>query len=261
MKLSIITVTWNSAEHIVEQMRSVEAAAGELDYEQIIIDNGSYDETVAKIREAYPTVRLIVNKINRGFAYANNVGYQASRGEYILFLNPDTLLMPSSLAAWVEKMEQMPNVVLSGPKLVDSNGNINPEALPRRFPSLLNQLVTLTFLRNIFPSVVDRYRMKGFNPHQEQVVDSVRGSCLMARRSFLTMLGFAFDPRYFIWFEDVDVCKEAYRHGHEVRYLAEVVAIDLVGRSFAKRSTWWKRKQFFKSLVTYLWKWSFFSKR
>ena len=255
--LSIITVTWNSAEHIIAQMRSVEEAAAGLEYEQIIIDNGSHDDTVAKVREYFPKTRLIVNKHNRGFAAANNTGYQASRGEFLLFLNPDTLLLPGTLSAWVAHIASQPNVALAGPRLVNEEGVVDIEALPRRFPSLWNQAVALTALRRVFPSTVERYRMKGFDDGAEQPVDSVRGACLLARRSFLDELGFAFDPRYFIWFEDVDICKEAYRHGYEVRYMPQMTAIDLVGRSFAKRTSSWKRKNFSKSLFKYLWKWKF----
>jgi GT2 family glycosyltransferase len=257
--LSIITVTWNSAEHIIEQMRSVEKAAAGLEYEQIIIDNGSYDDTVGRIREAFPTVRLILNKTNRGFALANNLGYRASRGEFLLFLNPDMVLMPGTLAPWVGWAQSCPKLALSGPRLVNAEGEVNKEALPRRFPTFLNQMVALTFLSRFFSKIVDHYRMKDFNVEREQVVDSVRGSCLLARRTFLDELGFAFDPRYFFWFEDVDLCKEVYNHGYEVRYNPNFTAIDLVGRSFAKRSSSWKRKNFLRSMLVYFWKWGFFS--
>lgn len=240
-------------------MRSVEEAAAGLDFEQIVVDNGSYDDTVAKIREHFPKVRLIVNKTNRGFAAANNIGYLASRGEFLLFLNPDTLLLPGTLGGWIERFSSLPQAALAGPRLVNEEGGIDSEALPRRFPTFVNQLVTLTALKRLFPKVVERYRMNGFDTETEQVVDSVRGACLLARRSFLEELGFAFDPRYFIWFEDVDICKEARRRGYEVRYMPYMTAIDLVGRSFAKRSSSWKRKNFMKSLFKYFWKWGIFS--
>lgn len=259
MHLSIITVTWNSSEHIIAQMHSVEEAAEGLEYEQIIIDNGSYDDTVAKIRETFPTVRLIAHKNNRGFSVANNVGYLASRGEFLLFLNPDTLLLPGTLVEWVKRAKSSSKLVLSGPRLLNPEGKIDREALPRRFPTFGNQLVALTVLARIFPKVVERYRMNDFDASQEQKVDSVRGSCLLARRTFLDELGFAFDPRYFIWFEDVDVCKEAYKRGYEVWYLPEIMAVDLVGRSFAKRPNSWKRKNFLKSMLKYFWKWGIFS--
>lgn len=259
MHLSIITVTWNSAEHIIRQIHSIEEAAQGLDYEQIIIDNGSYDDTVAKIRELFPSLRLIVNKTNRGFAAANNIGFQASRGEYVLFLNPDMLLLPQTLSFWVERIASMPHVALSGPRLLSTDGSVNNEALPRRFPTLINQLIGLTALSRIFPRPVNHYRMKNNDFDHEQSVDSLRGSCLLARRSFLNECGFAFDPRYFIWFEDVDICKEAYKRGYEVRYFPQILAVDLIGQSFAKRPRSWKRKNFLKSLLKYFWKWGFFS--
>ena len=97
--------------------------------------------------------------------------------------------------------------------------------------------------------------MKNFDAEREQEVDSVRGSFLFMRRDLVWKLGWAFDPRYFFWFEDVDICREARRLGYKVVYTPIISCLDYVGQSFKKRDTLWKQKQFTKSMLQYFQKW------
>ena len=86
-------------------------------------------------------------------------------------------------------------------------------------------------------------------------MDSVRGSFMIMRREVYEKLGWAFDPRYFIWFEDVDLCREVKKMGLKVVYTPVISCVDYVGQSFKKRTTLWKQKQFIKSMAQYFWKW------
>ncbi len=331
MDISIITVTWNSAEHIAEQISSVAHAAEGLAYEEIVIDNGSTDSTVDIIKKNSPQIKIITNQENKGFAAANNQGYQEARGEFLLFLNPDmrfletarlrpneneTTAPQGSLKKWVDWMRARPHVGISGCKLVyeqtvtpndperarkgESNGDeeslillsrvksflsdrrseedsfdhrqrslsrpsrdrddkivyeFNQLARPRRFPTLFDQGMILLKIPHIFPSVLNKYLYTNFDPNTEQQVDSVRGSCMLARKELLDKLGFAFDPRYYFWYEDVDICKEAYGHGYTVFYTPIVSAVDYVGTSFRKRNIFWKQWQLLKSMAKYFQKW------
>ncbi|MBI2444511.1 MAG: glycosyltransferase family 2 protein [Candidatus Magasanikbacteria bacterium] len=260
MDLSIITVTWNSAKQIAEQIRSVAAGAPEISYEQVIIDNHSRDGTPDLIRQQFPQVRLVELSRNRGFAYANNIGAASTRGEYLLFLNPDMVVAPGSLDKLVRWLRARPKVGVAGVKLVDEQGQVDIKAGykspgPRRFPTLANQLAIVLKTHHLFPSVLNRYLYRGFDVNQEQEVDSVRGAFMAVRRELVNKLGWAFDPRYFIWFEDVDLCREAKRLGYQVRYTPVISCLDRVGTSFAKRNFFWKQRQFFRSMVKYFWKW------
>lgn len=261
MDLSVITVTWNSAEHIAEQIRSVAKGCKNISYEQIIIDNGSTDETVSVVETRFiASVRLIKNDHNAGFAAANNLGYKESRGEFLLFLNPDMVVQPGSLDILVDWMRKHPGVGIAGCKLVNEQGQVNSaagykSALPRRFPTLWNQLLVILKIHHLFPSVLDAYLYKGFDKNKEQEVDSVRGSFMCVRRALLEKLGWAFDPRYYIWFEDVDLCREAKRHGFKVVYTPVISCVDRVGKSFVKRSLLWKQFQLIRSMIKYFWKW------
>jgi len=256
MDISIITVTWNNKENIKEQIESVKSACQKNSFEQILIDNGSTDGTVDFIVQNFPEVKIIINKENLGFAAANNQGARIAQGGFLLFLNPDMRLEADSLNKLIEWFRARPDVGLVGLKLTDENGNFNTCAAPRRFPTILNQLATIFFkIHRFCPSVLNNYLMKDFNTEIEQEVDSVRGSFMLARRALIEKLGWAFDPRYFIWFEDVDLCREAKLLGYKVMYTPFISAVDFVGQSFKKQDTYWKQKNFTKSMLRYFQKW------
>lgn len=253
--LSIITVTWNSSELIGEQIRSVISGCKNISFEQIVVDNASSDNTVSIMKEKFPQVQLIVNTENKGFGSANNQGVALSTGKWLLFLNPDMRVEPGSLDTVVDWMEKHPEVGIASVKLLDEMGNLNMDAQPRRFPRLWEQLALILKLPHVFPHMLDGYMMKNFNANQEQEVDSVRGSFLFMRRELIDKLGFAWDPRYYIWYEDVDICREAKRLGYKVMHTPVISCVDYVGQSFKKRDTLWKQKNFTKSMLTYYKKW------
>lgn len=255
MDLSVITVTWNSKDLIGEQIRSVFAGCEDISCELIVVDNGSTDGTVDYVRKEFPKVKVIANESNNGFGAANMQGVDVSSGAHLLFLNPDMRVEERSLDTMLAWMKQHADVGISSPKLVDEHGELNADAMPRRFPKLWEQLALILKLPHIFPSLLDSYHMKGFDGDKEQEVDSVRGSFVLMPRHIVDKLGWAWDPRYFIWYEDVDICREVKRLGYRVMYTPVITCIDYVGQSFKKRTTLWKQKQFTKSMLTYYKKW------
>lgn len=255
MDLSIITVTYNSAQLIPEQIRSVKTGCQKIFCEEIIVDNASTDSTVSLVREQFPEVTLIANFKNIGFSAANNHGAAKTKGEFLLFLNPDMRVEAGSLDVMVAWMRAHPQVGLASCKLVDEFGNLNASAQPRRFPRLSDQLAIIFKIPHLFPSVLNRYLFKDFKPDIEQEVDSVRGSFMILRREIYERLGWAFDPRYYIWFEDVDLCREVKRLGFKVMHTPIIKCVDYVGQSFKTKSTLWKQKQFIKSMIKYFKKW------
>jgi len=153
---------------------------------------------------------------------------------------------------WMEKRE---DVSIASPKLVDEFGKPNENAKPRRFPTLFDQVAVLLKLPHLFSHILDNYLYKGFDFNKEQEVDSVRGSFMLTRREFLDKLGWAFDPRYFIWFEDVDICREAWKNGYKVMYTPVISCLDYVGQNFKRLSSLQKQKWFTASMVKYFEKW------
>jgi GT2 family glycosyltransferase len=254
VQLSIITVTWNSSAHIAVQIESVAAACKNISYEQVVVDNASQDDSSSKIK-SFGTVRLIQNIENKGFGYANNQGVAIAQGEFLLFLNPDMRLEAGSLDILYKWMQSRSQVGIASVQLTDEHGKFNIAAKPRRFPKLWEQLALIFKLPHLFPGLFRSYFYNDFNPDIEQEVDSVQGAFLLLRREIVEKLGHAFDPRYYFWYEDVDLCREAKRLGFTVMYTPVISAVDYVGQSVRKQETLWKQRQFLLSMLTYFQKW------
>jgi len=235
-------------------MQSVREGCEKISFEQIVVDNGSKDNTVEIVR-SFSHAKLIANTENTGFAAANNQGVKIASGDFLLFLNPDMLAAPGSLDKMVGWLVKHPDAGIVSCKLTDAEGNFNPEASPRRFPTVWDQAALLLKLSHVLPFVLNKYLMKNFEPNKEQEVDSVRGAFMLVRKEIMEQLGWAFDPRYFIWFEDVDLCREIKRLGYKVIYTPIISCVDYVGQSFIKQETLWKQKNFTASMLTYFKKW------
>lgn len=255
MDVSVITVTWNSKDKIGEQIRSVQAGCVSASYEQLIVDNASSDGTGEFIQKEFPEARFVQNRKNAGFGAANNQAAKEARGEFLLFLNPDMRVTSGSIDTMLAWMRQHSKVGLASCLLTTPDGTPHPDAQPRRFPGFADQFAIMLKLKPFFQSALNRYLFQDFDPSKEQMVDSVRGSFMMMRRDVYEKLGWAFDPRYYIWFEDVDTCREVWRLGYTVMHTPVISCVDYVGQSFKQRANYWKHWQFTKSMVTYFFKW------
>lgn len=263
MQLSVITVTTNTAKHqkdiFRQNLASVQKELGEgIEGEHFVSDNGSTDDTVAMVKKEFPNVKVIENGKNLGFGAANDMAFKQSTGEFVLFLNPDNIVRPGSLKILYEYMVAHPKVGIVGPKLVDQFGKLNKDALPRRFPKLFDQVCILLKIHKLFPACLNKYLYADLDTDKKQTVESVRGSFMFVRRELLDKLGWAFDPRYFIWFEDVDLCREAWTNGYKVVYNPSVESVDYVGQTFRNISSMQKRKWFMASMIKYFIKWPLF---
>jgi len=254
MKLSVITVTLNVADILKMQIESVRNCVGNLELEQIIVDNGSNDN-IKEIVSSFPEIKFVENGKNLGFGAANNIGYKIATGDYILFLNPDNQITKGTLEKLVQKMEQDKNIGLLSVKLIHPDGRFNEGAKPRRYPKLFDQLISLLKVPHLFPKVLNHYLMKDFDSEIEQEVETVRGSFMLLKKATLDKLGFAFDSLYFIWFEDVDLCREIQKMGLKVFYTPMMECCDLVGQTFKKQDSVWKQKIFTASMIKYFSKW------
>jgi len=255
MDLSVITVTWNSEETIIEQIRSVFAGCKEISFEQIVVDNASVDRTVALIQTNYPQVKVIKNQRNEGFSFSNNLGAKLAQGKFILFLNPDMKVEQKGLDKIVKWMRKNKEIGIGSCKLVDEQGNFFEAATPRRFPKTWEMLILMLKLFHLIPGLLNGYLYSDFDPEKEQEVDSVRGSFLMMKREIIEKLGWAFDPRYYLWFEDVDVCRETNKLEYKIKYTPIATCMDYFGKSFKKKDNLWKQKEFTNSMLKYFKKW------
>lgn len=247
--LSVITVTHNSAEFIEDQITSVISGALTISTEHFIVDNASCDQTVELIEKHYLSyVTLLKNRQNLGFSAANNQAYPLTKGRYILFLNPDMKVEDGSLDKLVQWMDAHHQVGIVTCKLIDSWGRLLIHRGPRSLPRLGSHILWL-----VFPQIRREKQFANYSEVKE--VAAILGAFMLTRRSFLDRLGFAFDPRYFLTFEDIDLCHEARRLGYKIHYYPFVSCIDYNSRSFLKKPRLWTYTQVARGMRTYFQKW------
>jgi GT2 family glycosyltransferase len=235
MKLSIIIVSWNVREDLIRCIQSIEENRPRAEFEVIVVDNASYDGTVDSIKQDFPDVTIIANEKNRGFAAANNQGIKKARGQYLFFLNPDTIVHPLSLDVLINFMDGNSDAGTCGPKLLNDDGTTQPST--RRFPTFRGALYRHTAFRFlwIFRSEYEKLLMKDFDYDREMDVDEVTGAALMVRRSVIDQVG-DMDESFFMYYEEVDLCYRIKQAGWRTVFVPEGVITHLGGRSASQIS-------------------------
>jgi GT2 family glycosyltransferase len=230
MKLSIIIVSWNVRDELLECLRSIEKNPPSHKFEVIVVDNASTNDTVNTVKTDFPEVIVIANSKNRGFAAANNQGIKQSRGEYLLLLNPDTIVHPKSLNVLINFMDDNENVGACGPKLLNTNGSAQDSV--RCFPSFGGALHRHTAFKllGIFKGAYRKWVMKDFNYDKQTEVDQVMGAALMTRKSIIEQTG-PMDEKFFMYYEEVDFCYRIKQAGWRIVFVPEAEIIHLGGRS------------------------------
>ncbi|KZK74458.1 MAG: glycosyl hydrolase [Pelodictyon luteolum] len=226
--VSVIIVSFNTREILAECLMSLFRHAGEVPMEVFVVDNASKDGSPSMVRERFPAVRLIENSDNRGFAAANNQAYTLSQGDYVVLLNPDAYLQPESLANAVAFMDRTTGCGLSGGKIISPKGTLEPSA--RRFPSIRSKLLTISGISGRHPRspILNRHEFGGFNHDAPMEVDWVPGTFTIVRRSMLESIGF-FDERFYLYYEETDLCRRAKNAGWSVYFIPDASVIHIGG--------------------------------
>ena len=229
--VTIIVVNYNTA-HLLERMfAAIEAAKGTLSIQIIVVDNASPDKSVELLR-ARPEVELIENKINVGFGRANNQALPKARGRYLLLLNTDAFVAPDTLTKTIAFMDLHREFGVLGVKLIDSDGRVQPSC--RHFPTPWNVFAASSKVggwlqRRLFP----RMRLVDdplWDHTLIQDCDWVPGCYYLMRREVVDQIGL-FDPRYFLYFEEVDHCRRVHQAGWRVVYYPDTQVLHVGGES------------------------------
>lgn len=242
--VSVVVVNWNVRELLGRCLAAVAASddfsidglqrAGSAPAvwraEVIVVDNASSDDSVAMLAARFPWVRVIANRGNVGFSKGNNQGLAASRGRYLLFLNPDTEMAPAALVSMLRFAEANPQVGVLGPQLRYGDGAL--QSSRRRFPTLATFFLESTVVQQWWPRnrVLARYYVLDRPDDALSQVDWVVGACMLLRRAVLDQIG-GFDEGFFMYSEELDLCRRAVDAGWQVVYLPDAVVTHYEGQS------------------------------
>ncbi len=228
--LSIITVSWNVRDDINNCLKSIFSNKPAFPLEVIVVDNASSDGTVSFIKENFPEVITISNSRNVGFAAANNEGIKRAGGDFIFLLNPDTIVKPEALNILVNYLRGHKDVGAVGPLLLNTDGSTQQSV--RRFPTFRGALYRHTIFRylNLFKNDYKKWMMKDFDYSKQANVEQLMGAAILLRREVLEKTG-TFDERYFMYYEDVDLCYRIRQAGWQIAFSPQTSIIHLGGRS------------------------------
>ena len=231
--LSIIIVSWNTSEITCNCIDSIYSNTSEIDFEIIVVDNNSCDDSVAQIKQRFPEVIVIDNDHNAGFGKANNQGINTAKGEYVLLLNSDTIVLNDCLAKCIEYMESDLSVGVLGCKILNNDKTLQPSC--SMFPSLTNKMIFTLGLHKIFPKnrFFGREKMTWWDSNDTREVNVVSG-CFMMLRSDVIKLTKGFDERFFMYSEEIDWCLRISKHKWKIVYFHESEIIHLGGVSSIK---------------------------
>lgn len=220
-KLSIVIVNYNVKFFLEQCLTSVRAAVSGMDTEVFVVDNNSRDGSVAYLRSKFPEVIFIENRDNPGFAKANNQAIEQCKGEYVLILNPDTVVGEESLRSLVYFMDEHPKAGGIGVKMLNGNGLFLPES-KRSFPTPWVSFCKLFGLSRLFPrsKTFARYSLPYLNPDKQHKVEVLSGAFMLLRHEALNKSGLL-DESFFMYGEDMDLSYRILLAGYRNYYIPE----------------------------------------
>ncbi|MDO9390343.1 MAG: glycosyltransferase family 2 protein [bacterium] len=218
-RISIVIVTWNSQDYIRPCLDSLFSQGQDVDI--IAVDNDSRDSTLNALREYGARIKIIENQSNLGFARAVNQGLKLAAGDYILLLNPDTVLTPGALGAMAGYLATHPKVWALGPQLLNIDGSVQRSC--RQFPDGRIMFYEFTGLSKLFPKnkIFGRWRMGYFDHQTPAQVDQPMGACLIVKREILEKVGLLDEENFPMFFNEVDWCLRISRAGGQLYFLPQ----------------------------------------
>ena len=236
MKLSIVIVNYNVRYFLEQCLHSVQNACRGLEAEIFVVDNDSVDGSVKMVREKFPEVRLIENKDNKGFSSANNQAIKKSEGEYILLLNPDTLVEDDTLRKVVDFMDNHPDAGGLGVKMLDGKGKFLPES-KRGLPTPVVAFFKVFGFSALFPKskLFSTYHLGYLDKNSTHVVDILAGAFMLLRKKVLDKTGLL-DEAFFMYGEDIDLSYRITQAGYKNYYYPGTRIIHYKGESTKKSS-------------------------
>lgn len=254
MTLSIIIVSYNVKYFLEQCLCSVQAAIQNIEAEIIVIDNCSPDNTIAYLQPRFPWVKFVQNQTNDGFAKANNKALEIANSEYILFLNPDTILAEDTLEQCIFFYKNKPEAGAVGVRMIDGSGSFLPES-KRSFPSPMVSFYKLIGLSCLFPKhkQFGKYALQFLPEKEVNEVDVIAGAFMMIPKIILDKTG-GFDEQFFMYAEDIDLSYRIQKMDYQNYYLGNITIIHFKGES-TKKGSFQYVKVFYNAMNLFVKKW------
>lgn len=248
--ISLIIVSYNVSRFLEVMLQSAASASLGLDFEIIVVDNNSTDDSVEMVERSFPHVVLIKNSENVGFAAANNQALSRYRGKYACLVNPDVLLQEDTLRTMMDYMNGHPDIGASGCKILNADGSLQL-ACRRSIPTPLNAFFKLTGLSRIFPNnrLIGAYNMTHLDPDEAADVEAISGSFMFVRREAIDQAGFL-DESFFMYGEDLDWLHRIRQSGWRIRYVPQTRVVHYKGES-ARKNRPRAFVEFYRAMYTY----------
>ncbi len=251
--VSAIVIAWNGMKFLPHCLRTLTEDLQQIAHEVIVVDNGSTDGSAEFVEKTFPSVRLIRNQANLGFARAVNIGIEQANGKYLLLLNQDIRVRKGAIGALLAKIGADRTVGLVGPKFVSFDGATQQSA--RAFPTFRHVWYDALLLSRLFPKhrEFSSWRMGWFDHETELEVDQPMGAAMMIRREVVDQVG-KFDERFPIFFNDVDYCRRIKAAGYRLLYYPDAVIEHYVGGSTRVdpiRMKWESHRSMYRYLAKY----------
>ena len=229
MQLSIIIVNYKTPHLTLSCVKSIYDTARSIKFEIIIVDNNSQDDSEERTTSQFPNVLWIKNPVNEGFGRANNIGIQAAKGEFVLFLNSDVTLLTNTLSESIKSIENISSPGVLGIKLLNENGTVQDfTSTIANYQKVLDLNILYSFL----------------NRNKKYDIEAVMGSFMLIPMKVIDECG-AFDPDFFMYSEEIELCNRIKNNGYSIKYLDNIVAIHKNGGSTPNRK--WAEKQSYLS--------------
>ena len=227
---SIIIVSFNTREILRECLQSVIRESANLVVEILVVDNNSLDGSPQMVEAEFPQVQLLRSEINLGFGSANNLALAHARGRYFVLLNSDAFFQSASLEVAIRHMDETPECGLAGGRLIGRDGSWQPSA--RSFHTITRDLIVLTGLAARFPKsrFFGQFDRTWADQRQAATVDWVPGAFSIIRPTAIEKTGF-FDPAFFLYYEEVDLCRRIKQAGYTIWYWPDIVVVHIGGES------------------------------
>ncbi|MCD4745984.1 MAG: glycosyltransferase family 2 protein [Bacteroidales bacterium] len=236
MKLSIVIVNYNVKYFLEQCLYAVRKAINSIEAEVFVVDNNSVDGSVKMLNEKFPEVNIIINKDNKGFSKANNQAIKKAKGEYILLLNPDTVVEDDTFKKIISFMDKHPDAGGLGVKMLDGKGKFLPES-KRGLPTPAVAFYKIFGLSKLFPKskTFAKYHLGYLDNNKIHEVEILSGACMLLRKKVLDKIGLL-DESFFMYGEDIDMSYRIIKAGYKNYYFPETRIIHYKGESTKKSS-------------------------